>query len=267
MIAKNGAGSTVGAGTVDYRTLETLRRTHPAWRLLTADHAPLIASFLDDTFVRPNIRTLPQPELVTRLDDRLYTLRAELGDGSFPKEALQYLDSWASDEHGWLRKYYPPDDDDAHFDITPATEKAIDWLSSLSQRRFVGAELHLLTVFELLRQLAEGTETDPWARIAKLEQRKEKIEAEMRRIREGEIHLLDATASKNVSYNLLRQRAVSYPIFAKWSRISAISIAMFASALPHGKAERQNCSSRYSAFATASPNPTRERAFTPFGTF
>jgi hypothetical protein len=51
-------------------------------------------------------------------------------------------------------------------------------------------------VFELLRQLAEGTETDPWTRIAKLEQRKEEIEVEMRRIREGHIYLLDATRVK-----------------------------------------------------------------------
>ena len=181
---------------MDYRTLETLRHTHPAWRLLAADHAPLIASFLEDTFVKPNIRTLSQPELATRLDDRLYSLRTELGSDHFPKEALHYLDSWASDEHGWLRKYYPPGGDEAHFDITPATEKAIDWLSSLSQRRFVGTESRLLTVFELLRQLAEGTETDPWARIAKLEQRKDEIEAEMRRIREGDIYLLDATRVK-----------------------------------------------------------------------
>ena len=181
---------------MDYHTLETLRRTHPAWRLLTADHAALIASFLNDAFVKPNIRTLPQPELITRLDDRLYTLRAELGEDHFPKEAIHYLSSWASDEHGWLRRYYPPGDDEAHYDITPATEKAIDWISSLSQRRFVGTESRLLTVFELLRQLAEGTETDPWARIAKLEQRKEEIEAEMRRIREGEIYLLDATRIK-----------------------------------------------------------------------
>jgi hypothetical protein len=81
---------------VDYRTLETLRHTHPAWRLLTAEHAPLIASFLHDTFVKPNIRTLSQPQLFTRLDDHLYMLRAELGDGAFPKEPLQYLDGWAS---------------------------------------------------------------------------------------------------------------------------------------------------------------------------
>lgn len=31
---------------MDYATLETLRRRHPAWRLLAADYAPLVrASF------------------------------------------------------------------------------------------------------------------------------------------------------------------------------------------------------------------------------
>src|SRR5215510_7249613 len=62
---------------MDYRTLETLRRRHPAWRLLVAEHAPLIVSFLHDTFIRPNVRTLSQPELVTRLDDYLFSLRAD----------------------------------------------------------------------------------------------------------------------------------------------------------------------------------------------
>jgi hypothetical protein len=34
---------------LDYSTLDALRREHPAWRLLVADHAPLIASFLRRT--------------------------------------------------------------------------------------------------------------------------------------------------------------------------------------------------------------------------
>ena len=109
---------------MDYRTLETLRRRHPAWRLLNADHAPLIVSFLHDTFIRPNVRTLSQPELATRLEDYLFSLRSDLGEDMFPREAAHYLDSWASDEHAWLRKYYPPNSDEVHFDITPATERA-----------------------------------------------------------------------------------------------------------------------------------------------
>jgi len=181
---------------MDYRTLETLRQRHPAWRLLTADHAPLIAGFLHDTFIRPNVRTLPQPELVSRLDDHLYALRAELGDGAFPGEPAYYLDNWAADEHAWLRKYYPPDSDEPHFDITPATEKAIEWLASLGERRFVGTESRLMTVFELLRQLVEGTETDPATRVAELERRKSEIDAEIRRIQDGHLPLLDDTRIK-----------------------------------------------------------------------
>jgi len=181
---------------VDYRTLDTLRQKHPAWRLLAADHAPLIVSFLHDTFVRPNVRTLPQPDLTSRLDDYLYALRIELGENVFPREASTYLENWVSDEHGWLRKYYPTNGDVPHFDITPATEKAIDWLVSLGQRQFVGTESRLMMVFELLHQLVEGTEKDPWARIDELERRRNEIDAEIDRIRKGHPYVLDATRIK-----------------------------------------------------------------------
>ena len=181
---------------MDYRTLETLRRRHPAWRLLNADHAPLIVSFLHDTFIQPNVRTLSQGELETRLEDYLYSLRADLGENAFPREAGHYLDGWASDEHAWLRKYYPPNSDEVHFDITPATERAIDWIVDLGQRRFVGTESRLMAIFDLLHQLVQGTEMDPWARISELERRKQEIDQEIAHIRDGALYVLDATRIK-----------------------------------------------------------------------
>ena len=181
---------------MDYRTLETLQRKHPAWRLLNADHASLIISFLHDTFIRPNVRTLAQGELVTRLEDHLFSLRADLGEDKFPREATHYLDNWASDEHGWLRKYYPPNSDEVHFDLTPATERAIDWVFDLGQRRFVGTESRLIAIFDLLHQLVQGTEMDPWARISELERRKQEIDQEIAYIRDGALYVLDATRIK-----------------------------------------------------------------------
>ena len=178
---------------MDYRTLVTLRQRHPAWRLLLADHAPLIASFLHDTYIRPNVRTLSQLELATRLEDRLYALRAEFGDDMFPREATHYLDTWASDEHAFLRKYYPADSDDVHYDLTAATERAIDWLVELGTRRFVGTESRLMAIFDLLHQLVQGTELDPWVRISELERRKQEIEAEIQSIRDGALYVFDAT--------------------------------------------------------------------------
>ena len=39
---------------LDFDTLESLRRQHPAWRLLQADSAALVASFLHRVFVLTN---------------------------------------------------------------------------------------------------------------------------------------------------------------------------------------------------------------------
>ena len=39
---------------LDYPNLESLRRQPPAWRLLTAEHAPLVASFLHRVFITPH---------------------------------------------------------------------------------------------------------------------------------------------------------------------------------------------------------------------
>jgi len=182
---------------LNYITLDTLRRSHPAWRLLLADHAPLVASFLQKVFVLPNVRGMAQAELVSKLEDELFHLRESLGDTAFPKPAASYLEDWAQDTRGWLRKYYPAGSDEAHFDLTPSTEKAIAWLESLTQRAFVGTESRLMTVFELLRQMVEGSDNNPEARIRELEKRKSEIDAEIARIQDGELALLDETALKD----------------------------------------------------------------------
>lgn len=183
--------------TMDYSTLESLRKNHPAWRLLLADSAPLVASFLHRTFVAPNVRVMAQADLAEQLEDALFALRQTLGEQAFPRAASQYLDDWAADGRGWLRKFYPPGLDEAQFDLTPATEKVLAWLESLTQRTFVGTESRLMTVFELLRQMVAGSERDPAARIRELEQRRAEIDAEIERVRTGDLALLDETGLKD----------------------------------------------------------------------
>ena len=182
---------------LDYDTLDQLRRSHPAWRLLRSDHAALAASFLDRVFITPNERVLAQSDLAEALEDELYALRERSGEDAFPRGALDYLNDWASPEKGWLRKFYRQDSDEPQFDPTPATEKAIAWLASLTERSFVGTESRLLTLFELLRQMSEGTETDPRVRIEELRKRRDALDAEIERVQGGDIPLLDDTALKD----------------------------------------------------------------------
>lgn len=181
----------------NFATLDTLRNHHPAWRLLRSDHAPLVASFLHRVFVLPNVRVMAAADLAEALEDELYALRQQLGETAFPKPALDYLNDWTAADKGWLRKFYRSGTDEAQFDLTPATEKAIAWLAQLSERQFVGTESRLLTLFDLLKQMSEGSEADPAVRIAELRKKREEIDAEIARIASGEVPLMDDTVIRD----------------------------------------------------------------------
>jgi hypothetical protein len=178
---------------MDYEFLTHLRRNHPAWRLLASDQAPFVIGFLYHGYMRTNTRALSEPDAVSRLDDYLHHLREHHGEQAPSRTAREYLADWADNGRGWLRRYYPPDSDEPHYDLTPSAERAIHWLAGLEQRSFVGAESRMRLVFELLRQIAEGSETDPQARIAELKRRRDELDAEIEEIRAGKLSLLDPT--------------------------------------------------------------------------
>lgn len=182
---------------LDYVTLTALRRQHPAWRLLMADSAPLIISFLHRVFVAPNARLASQADLTEALEDTLFELREQQGPDAFPKRAADYLNDWAANDRGWLRKFYPSNSDEPHFDLMPAAEKAIGWLAGLTERSFVGTESRLLTLFDLLRQMSQGREMDPHVRLRTLQQQRDNIDQEIARVQDGQLPLLDDTAIKD----------------------------------------------------------------------
>jgi flagellar motility protein MotE (MotC chaperone) len=188
---------------LSFDEIDWLRGNSPAWRLLCADNAPLILSFLYRVFVADNIRSISATELASRLDDELYALNERLGVGAdpkhqkFPKPAKAYLDDWAAPEAGWLRKYYPEGSDEPHFDATPAVEKTLQWVRALQERSFVGTESRLNTIFLLLRQIVFGTETDPAERLKELRRRRQELDDEIARVQAGDVEVLDASAVRD----------------------------------------------------------------------
>lgn len=99
--------------------LVAVRRTHPAWRLLIAENAPLVLGFTSQFFLEPNVRSLPGPDAVEALEDYLATLRVIEPD-EYPRSAEGYLADWSRPETGWLRRHYPPGTDVPHYEPTPA---------------------------------------------------------------------------------------------------------------------------------------------------
>ncbi len=183
---------------MDHADVERLQQRHPAWRLLRAGNAPLVLTFLGRFFVEDNNGAVGASTLAAALDDELYALNAlDPAAPRYPKPAAEYLEDWAHADAGWLRRFYPLGSDEVHYDATPAFEKAYAWATGLVVRPFVGTESRLHTAFGLLRQIVHGAETDPEARLAELQKRREEINREIADVAAGNVTVLGPTALRD----------------------------------------------------------------------
>ncbi len=175
----------------DYYNLVNKKKIDPSWRLMTSDNGPLLIAFFDSVFREGGGRQIGEYELVMKLDDYLYHLMEGNEETPFPRSPYEYLDDWTSGEKGWLMKFYPAGSDIAHYELTPGSERVLQWIDSLASRRFIGTESRLKTCFDLLQQIVHGVETDSEVRISELQEKKRLIENEIERISSGDIPMMD----------------------------------------------------------------------------
>nr|WP_281379611.1 DUF3375 domain-containing protein [Flexivirga oryzae] len=178
-----------------------MRERHQAWRLLRAGNASLILSFLGDFFVEGNRGACSASEMAAALDDHLYALNVTIdtadGELRFPKEPRAYLEDWSATDAGYLRRFYPPGDDEVHYEVTPAFEKAYSFVESLQVRPFVATESRLHTAVELLRQIVQGTDDDPESRLVDLHRRRDELDQEIAAVEEGRFAVLTPSSVRD----------------------------------------------------------------------
>ncbi len=190
---------------MDYFSINSLRETHAGWSLLRAQNAPLALTFFMSAFTDPNQRNLGRQDLIDVLDDVLFSLRDSLGDDRFPRSAAEYLDDWAEPDKAWLRKFYTETRDEPVYDLTAATEDVIRWVEALRGRDFVPTQSRLSSIFNLLKTLVHGSETDPEARLAELQRQRDDIDAQMEQIRSGEIPVMSGPEAVDHFHQLTTQ--------------------------------------------------------------
>ena len=185
---------------MDYHRIKNLKEEHPTIRLFNADNSPLIMSFLFQAFKQNNKITIPNDELVSNLTDTIYSIRNTYGDDLYPDSAQNYLDTWANEVY--LRKYYPPDSDEPCFELTPQTEKALEWIHELENREFVGTESRLIKIIEMLKEIAYRNSDDKTIRLADLERKRSEIEEEIGKINSGILEKLSNTQIKERYFDI-----------------------------------------------------------------
>ena len=167
-----------------YEYLLALRQNHAAWRLLRADYAPLAAAFFYKVFIVPKRRGIEVQEMLEALDMFIYDCSCQ--EGGFARSPKDYLEMWADSSYGWLRKYEYHGD--WYYDLTAPAQKAVEWLAGLQKQEFIGTESRLRTVFNLLHEIDQETDTNAEHRLAYLRGQAEKIAAEIQTIEDtGEV--------------------------------------------------------------------------------
>lgn len=184
-----------------------LLKTNTSIKLIMAGNAPLIISFLFNTFKQNasslQVDAIPEKELSDALTDTLYRLNEE--SETYPKQAIEYLTDWAN--AGFVRKYAGKTDDFI-YELTPATETVFKWIDSLKKREFVGTESRLKNLFEKLQELAGKTQIDATGRLTKLEEQKRKLEQEIEDVKVGRFEVLNERQIKE-QYYLIEDTAKS----------------------------------------------------------
>ncbi|HMP83946.1 MAG TPA: DUF3375 domain-containing protein [Verrucomicrobiota bacterium] len=166
---------------MEYHDINLLLKL-PTLQLLRAQNAPMLLGFLHQTFKREHKVVIPEGQLRASLTTYLDELR-ESDPLAYPKTAAEYLADWCSESHGFLRRYYGSDASEPQFELTIGSEKALLWLESLQEARFVGTESRLESIFTGLDEILKFASADPDERIRRLEKEADEIRAEIDRIR------------------------------------------------------------------------------------
>jgi len=150
-----------------------LRATHPAWRLLAADSAPLILSFLADLFAQTSEVAFSRAKV--GLDAEL--MRWKESGLEVQDSAASYLRQWIA--AGWLREQ-----DDVLL-CTSACDVALRFIKTLDRHDQSATASHLRVVQDAVRDLAIAMSPDADARIRALEQQRQALEREIQELQAG----------------------------------------------------------------------------------
>lgn len=178
---------------MDYQKLEIQLRSTPSLKLLRSRNAPLILSFLYSQFKEQGEISIQNEKLVNLLSWYLEDLNYSDEDDELTafgtdnyERAKKYIESWTNDN--FLRNYMDDTEKTVYNVLTQHTERVFQMLDLLQERKFVGAESKFKDIFHKLKELVDNNTEDPKKKIEELEERKKKIDEEIRRIkRDGNV--------------------------------------------------------------------------------
>ena len=167
-----------------YEYLQNLKRQNQTIKLLNSDNFAMMVGFFYFIFVEKKYITIKHSMILDLLDDYLYNINLTYKN-SYPKSSKEYLDDFVSDKNGYLKKYHT-NEDEAVYELTPYTQKTLEFLEGLDGTEFIGSRTKFNIVFELLEELMFETNLSDKERIKILQDQKKEIDAKIQKIEKKE---------------------------------------------------------------------------------
>ena len=164
-----------------YEYLKNLKKYNSTIKLLNSDNFAMMVSFFYFIFTKKRYISIEHTKILNYLDDFLYDIN-RANDTLFPKTAKEYLDDFASDKNGYLKKYHGSDGE-LMYELTPYTQKTLEFIDGLEKKEFVGSRTKFNIIFELLEELEFETNLSDEDRIKSLQKQKDDIDKQIKDIK------------------------------------------------------------------------------------
>ncbi|NMR20465.1 DUF3375 domain-containing protein [Cellulomonas fimi] len=159
----------------------------PAWVLLRARNAPAAIALLGQ-HLGGEVRRRSVPELFELIEEDLVELRAH--GFELPRPARGYCDDWRQD--GVLVRRPVEGTREETYELSDGALVAIRFVLDLMEPRSVVTESRLGTILARVRELSLATDPSAATRLAALSAERDRIDAEIARVRSGDFDVLDA---------------------------------------------------------------------------
>ena len=164
-----------------FEYLKNLKKYNQTIKLLNSDNFAMMVGFFHFVFSEKKNITIKHSEILNLLDDYLYDINLSY-ENAYPKTPKEYLDDFVSDKNGYLKKYHGSEDE-AIYELTPYTQKALEFIEGLEKSEFVGSRTKFNIMFELLEELMFETNLSDKERIKILQKQKQEIDIKIENIK------------------------------------------------------------------------------------
>ncbi len=173
--------------------LEQILNDEAGIRLLKARSAPIVITFLYNTFRKNNIQEIPYEVFRLSLEQFLseHVSEEEAIESEIKEENIYFMDitsrvksyaeDWFSEEKRYIFRYYNQKKEEM-IRPSPSLIRVFSYIDNIMESDFISTESSFNFILTQLRNLSENMNKDPESKIRELKEKIKELEAEIKEI-------------------------------------------------------------------------------------